>query len=101
MTAGKPAEGAIRLEVRQQGSEVHIIVQDDGRGFDVEALRRKSAETGGPVFEGDANPNDIIVAVAFQPGMTTMKHVTELAGRGVGLDVVRQGIVESARTDQN
>lgn len=91
--AGKPAEGQVSLTIRQQGSEVHIAVHDDGRGFDVEALRRASAESGGPVFESDANPNDIIVALAFQPGMTTMKHVTELAGRGVGLDVVRQGIV--------
>ena len=88
--AGKPAEGQIRLTVRQQGSEVHIAVQDDGRGFDVEALRRSSADNGGPAFDGDANPNEIIAALAFRPGITTMQHVTELAGRGVGLDVVRQ-----------
>jgi two-component system chemotaxis sensor kinase CheA len=92
--AGKPAEGQVGLIIRQQGSEVHIAVHDDGRGFDVEALRRNSAENGGPVFESDADPNDIIVALAFQPGITTMKQVTELAGRGVGLDVVRQGIVD-------
>lgn len=92
--AGKAAEGRISLTVRQQGSEVHMAVHDDGRGFDVEALRRASAESGGPVFESDANPNDIIVAVAFQPGMTTMNQVTELAGRGVGLDVVRQNIAD-------
>jgi two-component system chemotaxis sensor kinase CheA len=91
--AGKPAEGQISLTVRQQGSEVHIAVQDDGRGFDVEALRRHSAENGGPVFDSDANPNDIIAALAFRPGITTVKHVTELAGRGVGLDVVRQNVV--------
>jgi two-component system chemotaxis sensor kinase CheA len=93
-TAGKPAEGQVRLTIRQQGSDVHITVHDDGRGFDVEALRRAGAESGGPVFESDANPNDIIVALAFQPGVTTMKQVTELAGRGVGLDVVRQGIAD-------
>ncbi len=90
--AGKPAEGQVGLAVRQQGSEVHLAIRDDGRGFDVEALRRASAENGGPIFESDTNPNDIIIAVAFQPGMTTMTQVTELAGRGVGLDVVRQGI---------
>jgi two-component system chemotaxis sensor kinase CheA len=91
--AGKPTEGQITLTVRQQGSEVHIAVQDDGRGFDVEALRRTSADNGGPMFDSDANPNDIIAAVAFRPGISTMQHVTELAGRGVGLDVVRQNIV--------
>lgn len=94
LTAGKPAEGTISLTIRQQGSDVHISVHDDGHGFDVEGLRRASAESGGPIFDDETNPNDIIVAVAFQPGMTTMKHVTELAGRGVGLDVVRQGIVD-------
>ncbi len=93
INAGKPAEGQVGLTIRQQGSEVHIAVRDNGRGFDVEALRRKSEENGGPVFESDADPNDIIVAVAFQPGITTITKVTELAGRGVGLDVVRQGIV--------
>jgi two-component system chemotaxis sensor kinase CheA len=92
--AGKSTEGQISLTIRQQGSEVHIAVQDDGRGFDVEALRRNSAENGGPVFDSDANPNDIIAALAFRPGMTTMKQVTELAGRGVGLDVVRQNVVD-------
>ena len=92
--AGKGLEGQIILTVRQQGSEVHLAVRDDGRGFDVEALRVRSEESGGPVFEGDANPNDIILALAFQPGMTTVKQVTELAGRGVGLDVVRQRIVD-------
>jgi two-component system chemotaxis sensor kinase CheA len=91
--AGKPDEGQINLTIRQQGSEVHIAVQDDGRGFDVEALRRTSADNGGPMFDSDANPNDIIATVAFRPGISTMKHVTELAGRGVGLDVVRQNIV--------
>ncbi len=92
--AGKRGEGQVGLTVRQQGSEVHISVFDDGRGFDIEALRRTSAERGGTVFDDDADPDDIIMAVAFQPGMTTMHHVTELAGRGVGLDVVRQSIVD-------
>jgi two-component system chemotaxis sensor kinase CheA len=91
--AGKAADGQINLTIRQQGSEVHITVRDDGRGFDVEALRRSSADSGGPVFDDDANPNDIIAALAFRPGTTTMTHVTELAGRGVGLDVVRQNVV--------
>jgi two-component system chemotaxis sensor kinase CheA len=93
-TAGKPTEGRIDLTIRQQGSDVHIMVHDDGRGFDVEALRQASADNGGPIFDSDANPNDIIVAVAFQPGISTVQNVTELAGRGVGLDVVRQGIAD-------
>jgi two-component system chemotaxis sensor kinase CheA len=91
---GKSAEGKISLTVRQQGSEVHIAVQDDGRGFDVEALYREGADQGGPTIDSDANPNEIIAALAFRPGISTVKQVTELAGRGVGLDVVRQNIVE-------
>ena len=90
--AGKFAEGQVVLAVRQQGSEVHIAVRDDGRGFDVEALRHSSQESGGFAFDDETDPNDIIAALAFQPGVTTMQQVTEMAGRGVGLDVVRQNV---------
>lgn len=90
--AGKLPEGQVSLTVWQQGSEIHIAIRDDGCGFDVEALRRNSLKSGGPAFDGEANPDDIIAALAFQPGVTTVEHVTEMAGRGVGLDVVRQSV---------
>ncbi len=87
--AGKSAEGQVIIRVAQRGSEVHIAVQDDGRGFDLEGLRWQSSSSS--PFEPDAASDDII-ALAFQPGVTTVREVNEFAGRGVGLDVVRQRV---------
>lgn len=87
--AGKPAGGQVTIRVAQRGSEVHIAVQDDGRGFDLEGLRWQSNSSS--PFEPDAASDDII-ATAFQPGVTTVREVNEFAGRGVGLDVVRQRV---------
>lgn len=84
---GKPEAGQIRLIVRQRGSEVNITVSDDGQGFNLDALR----ETVQTQHGQQADPDDII-ALAFQSGVTTAQEVTAIAGRGVGLDVVRQCI---------
>ncbi len=86
---GKPEEGLVRLAVQQRGSEIRIVVEDDGRGFDLAALREASTRHGGPRLDENASPEEII-AVAFLPGMTTSRRVTTVAGRGVGLDVVRE-----------
>ncbi len=86
---GKPAEGQVRIAVQQRGGEVRIAVSDDGQGFDLDALRRAATRNGGPALDETAGPDDII-ALAFQPGVTTAEQVTALAGRGVGLDVVRR-----------
>lgn len=86
-TANKPIMGRIQLSVRQRGSEVSLTVRDDGRGFDVEALRQAAQARGGQVIDSDD-----MIALAFQAGVTTAQEVTAIAGRGVGLDVVRQCI---------
>lgn len=87
ISKGKPAEGTVTITVSQHGSEVWIIVQDDGQGFDLDGLRRAAKASG--AIEGEVSPDDII-AFAFQPGVTTNQKVTAISGRGVGLDVVRQ-----------
>jgi two-component system chemotaxis sensor kinase CheA len=87
----KPAEGRITLSVQQRGNEVVLIVADDGRGFDLDALRARSSQNGRALIEGAASDDDLI-NLAFQPGISTAEEITELAGRGVGLDVVRQVI---------
>jgi len=84
---GKPAEGKVGITVSQHGSEVWIIVHDDGHGFDLDGLRRAAKAAG--MAEGDTSADDVI-AYAFQPGITTNQKVTAISGRGVGLDVVRQ-----------
>lgn len=85
---GKPPEGQVSLAVYQRGSEVRIVVQDDGRGFDMARLR-DAAQRHGTATADDAAQNEII-GLAFLPGVSTSASVTALSGRGVGLDVVRR-----------
>ena len=79
--AGKPHEGRVRLHARQLGAEVVISVADDGRGIDT---ARVQEATGGS--EGDA------LEAIFRPGVSTAETVTEVSGRGVGLDAVRTAV---------
>lgn len=85
---GKPEIGEIRLEITQEGNDVLLALADDGRGLDIVRIREKAASTGLPgtdVALSDAEIADFI----FLPGFTTATVVTEVAGRGVGMDVVR------------
>lgn len=91
MAVDKPAEGSVWVELQQRGSEVHIIVSDDGRGFDTQALRTAYMQrTGGSVDENASDEE--IVGLAFLSGVTTARELTAISGRGVGLDVVRQSL---------
>jgi chemosensory pili system protein ChpA (sensor histidine kinase/response regulator) len=85
---GKPEAGELVIEVRQEGNEIVVLIADDGAGLDLERLRARGIDKGliGPfqtVTERELT--DLI----FAPGLTTATEVTELAGRGVGMDVVR------------
>ncbi len=91
--AGKPTEGQVTLSIQQRGGEVHITVDDDGRGFDLSALRQASSRRGGPDL-GDDAPTEQVIGLAFLPGVSTVEQVTPMAGRGVGLDVVRGRLSE-------
>ncbi|MCE9671004.1 response regulator [Myxococcus stipitatus] len=83
--AGKPEEGRVTLSARLRGSRVEVRVEDDGRGLDLGALRERARVRGLEVPEDDAD----VARLAFRPGLSTSERVTEVAGRGVGLDVVR------------
>lgn len=87
--AKKPEIGSVSVTLRQRGGEVLIAIRDDGRGFDVEALRLAAADRG--ITDKGANTDDLI-NLAFMPGVSTASAITALSGRGVGLDVVRQAI---------
>lgn len=89
-TSGKPAEGTVQLVARQRGSEVSLTISDDGRGFDLDALQYASRN--GAAKSGDDSRYDDVVALAFLPGISTSQQVTAIAGRGMGLDIVRQRI---------
>jgi two-component system chemotaxis sensor kinase CheA len=90
---GKPPVGTIFLNAYQDGNNVVIEVGDDGNGIDVEAVRNKAIERGTITPEQAANMTDKeIINLLFLPSFSTAKQVTDISGRGVGLDVVRSKI---------
>ena len=90
---GKPAQAVVRLHAMQLGSEVVIAVSDDGEGIDLERVRQRAIRSGIDV----ENLNDEeIIQLIFRSGFSTTEFVSDISGRGVGLDAVRSS-VESAR----
>jgi len=90
---GKPASATIRLRGYQVGSTVTIEVIDDGRGLDVEAIKRSAVRRGVRTEEELAQMSTAeIQALIFAAGFSTRTAVTEISGRGVGLDVVRANV---------
>jgi chemosensory pili system protein ChpA (sensor histidine kinase/response regulator) len=84
---GKPREGRITLTVSRRGQVVTVQVADDGRGLNLDHIREKALERG--LLEIDATPTDAEIArLTLLPGFSTRDAVTEISGRGVGLDVV-------------
>ncbi|NPV25943.1 MAG: chemotaxis protein CheA [Firmicutes bacterium] len=90
---GKPAEGLVRLVARHEGNHVIIEVEDDGRGISLEKIRSKAVAKGliGAKEAELLEPNAILNFI-FQPGFSTADEVTDISGRGVGLDVVKTKI---------
>ncbi|RIK77852.1 MAG: hypothetical protein DCC68_16385 [Planctomycetota bacterium] len=91
--AGKPANGTIFLEAYHRGNSIVIVVGDDGRGMDPEHIRRKAIEKG-IVSESDAErlSDAQSLALIWEPGFSTAEKVTEISGRGMGMDIVRSKI---------
>ena len=87
--AGKPAAGRVELEVLRRGGRVAFVCRDDGRGIDLAAVRR-AAETRGLLAPGAPVSDDALIALMFEGGLSTSASVTEHAGRGIGLDIVRE-----------
>jgi chemosensory pili system protein ChpA (sensor histidine kinase/response regulator) len=89
--AGKPEEGSVRIRVAREATEVVVRVSDDGRGLDREAIRARATERG--LLRPEARlSDDQLLALITQPGFSTASSVTQLAGRGVGMDVVANEI---------
>jgi len=93
MAAKKRAVATIRIVASKQQDHVLIEVSDDGRGVDFEAIRRKAVEKGLMTKdESQAALGRDLVELLFMPGFSTKKDVTEVSGRGVGLDVVKSNV---------
>jgi two-component system chemotaxis sensor kinase CheA len=89
--AGKGPVGRLRLAARQQAGAVVVEVSDDGRGLDLARIREKAVARG--LLSADAAvPEDLLAQLIFEPGLSTRDVVSDLSGRGVGMDVVRRSI---------
>jgi two-component system, chemotaxis family, sensor histidine kinase and response regulator WspE len=88
--AGKPATGIVRIEARHSAGQLHITVADDGRGIDLDKLRRVVVERQLINAQAAAVLSDAeLLEFLFLPGFSTKGNVTDISGRGVGLDVVQ------------
>jgi two-component system, chemotaxis family, sensor kinase CheA len=90
LAAGKPARGTVCLNAYHQGTQVVLEVRDDGRGIDLDKIREHAVRSG-LVKADDAQRllEQDILNLIFEPGFSTASEVTEISGRGVGMDVVR------------
>lgn len=88
---GKPAKGQIKLKAYHSGSEIFIEIQDDGRGIDPKKIKEKALKKG--LIDSDTIlTEELINEIIFTPGFSTANAVTEVSGRGVGMDVLRKAI---------
>ena len=98
---GKPPEATLRLAARHIGALVEIEVADDGRGIDPDAVRRAAVERGVlSIEETAALQSSDLIELIFDSGFSTRTRVSDVSGRGVGLDVVRETIEELGGTVQ-
>jgi chemosensory pili system protein ChpA (sensor histidine kinase/response regulator) len=96
---GKPETGQIKLKVSLENDEITLVVTDDGAGINLDKVKQKAIENG--LFAADqALTDQALMAAIFEPGFSTADTVSQIAGRGVGLDVVRSDIAAlSGRID--
>ncbi|MEO6187497.1 MAG: chemotaxis protein CheA [Ginsengibacter sp.] len=93
MRLGKPKNGKILFSAYRSGTHVYIEIEDDGQGIDPEKIRRKAIEKG--LISADDNLGDKdILNMIFLPGFSTATRVSEISGRGVGMDVVKRKIAD-------
>jgi len=91
--AGKPEEGVLRLRAYHEGGQVNIEITDDGGGISVEAVRERAKQRGLVSADQAARMSDReLMAMIFAPGFSTAEKVTNVSGRGVGMDVVKTNI---------
>ena len=87
---GKPEMGTVILRAEQKGGTIQISIIDDGAGLNREKILAKAAENGLPY--SDDMPDELVWNLIFEPGFSTAAQITDVSGRGVGMDVVRRNI---------
>jgi len=93
LACGKPAEGVVRLRAFHEGGQINIEISDDGAGIDPEKVRRKAIDRSMVSVEQAARMSDHeALRLIFLPGFSTAEKITNVSGRGVGMDVVKTNI---------
>lgn len=93
--AGKPREGVVILSASQEGDRIELIIEDDGKGMDPNVLRRKAVEKGMMDEETAQRLDDReCFQLIFMPGFSTKTEISDISGRGVGMDVVKTRITQ-------
>jgi two-component system chemotaxis sensor kinase CheA len=99
IASGKPPEGVVELMASQSEGSVIVVVCDDGRGIDPDKVRRKAVERGWLSEEqAAALSDDDALRLIFRPGFSTKEQVSEVSGRGVGMDVVKNALEQIGGT---
>ena len=88
---GKPARGTVRLHAYHDGGNICIAVEDDGRGLNREKIIKKAVEKG-IIADGSHMSDEAVYQLIFRPGFSTADTITDVSGRGVGMDVVKRNI---------
>ena len=91
LAAGKPALGTIRLNAFHDGGNICISVEDDGRGLNKQKILKKALEKG-IIADGEQLSDEDVWMLIFRPGFSTADKITDVSGRGVGMDVVKRNI---------
>ncbi|MBI3345218.1 MAG: Hpt domain-containing protein [Gammaproteobacteria bacterium] len=95
--AGKPETGTITLRVERQGTDIAIRISDDGAGLNVAAIRKKAHERSLLSKSADMTDNEVIQFI-LEPGFSTVSEITQISGRGVGMDVVNSEVKQLGGT---
>ncbi|MCP1442906.1 chemosensory pili system protein ChpA (sensor histidine kinase/response regulator) [Pseudomonas sp. GGS8] len=91
IAAGKPAQGKITLDLSREGGDIIFDIRDDGAGVPLDAVRRKAIKRGLLAPDSDVSDHDVLQFI-LQPGFSTAEKITQISGRGVGMDVVHEEV---------
>ena len=91
LAAGKPAQGQISLDLSREGGDIVFDIRDDGAGVPLEAVRKKAIKRGMLAPEAEISDRDVLQFI-LQPGFSTAEKITQISGRGVGMDVVHEEV---------
>ncbi|WP_454836390.1 Hpt domain-containing protein [Pseudomonas lini] len=91
IAAGKPAQGKITLDLSREGGDIIFDIRDDGAGVPLDAVRRKAIKRGLLHPDSDISDRDVLQFI-LQPGFSTAEKITQISGRGVGMDVVHEEV---------